>query len=169
MPTSSASAVSDFAPSRARYTSSVMPKRLAYLNDAAQEQCLGWRNDFSDGLGYHWAMAFPRHDWYLKQWLRASNKKQADLERDLELNKAKVSLTANGKQPYDRELINAIADYLNVRPYELLMHPDDAMAIRQLQASAERIVTIVHDAELAAKKRGADPSEAVLGRTGTEG
>lgn len=112
-------------------------------------------------------MAAPRHDWYLKQWLKASGKKQADLEKDLDLNKAKVSLTANGKQPYDRDLINLVADYLNLKPYELLMHPDDAMAIRQLQASAGRIVTIVHDAEEAAKKRGSEPS--ILARTGTDG
>ena len=111
-------------------------------------------------------MAAPRHDWYLKQWLKACGKKQADLEKDLELNKAKVSLTANGKQPYDRDLVNLIADYLHLKPYELLMHPDDAMAVRQLQASAERIVTIVHDAEEAAKKRGSSP---LLGMTGTDG
>lgn len=103
-------------------------------------------------------MAVPRHDWFLKQWLKALKKRQADLERDLELNKAKVSLTANGKQPYDRDLVNLVADYLNLRPYELLMHPDDAMAIRQLQASAEQIVTIVHDAEDAAKLRGDAPA-----------
>lgn len=131
--------------------------------------CLAGRNDFGSVWRYDWGMAAPRHDWYLKQWLRSLGKKQADLERDLELNKAKVSLTANGKQPYDRDLINDIADYLSLRPYELLMHPDDAMAIRQLQATAQRIVTIAHDAEEAAKKRGVDPSESILGRTGTDG
>lgn len=100
-------------------------------------------------------MASPRHDWYLRQWLRALHKRQADLERDLGLNKSKVSLTARGKQPYDRDLINAVANYLNLRPHELLMHPDDAMAIRRLQATAEQIVTIAHDAEEAAKRRSA--------------
>jgi hypothetical protein len=39
-------------------------------------------------------MRTPRHDWFLKEWLRASNKKQADLVNDLEWNKAKASLLA---------------------------------------------------------------------------
>ncbi len=84
-------------------------------------------------------MAPPRHDWYLKQWLRTLRKKQSDIVRDLDWNKAKVSLTANGKQAYDRDDVNAIADYLNLRPYELLMHPDDAMALRRLRAEMVRL------------------------------
>lgn len=88
-------------------------------------------------------MAEPRHDWYLSQWLRTLHKKQADLVRDLDLNKAKVSLTANGKQPYDRDLINAVATYLNLRPYELLMHPDDAMNLRRLREDVIRMASTV--------------------------
>ncbi len=84
-------------------------------------------------------MADPRHDWYLKDWLRTLHKRQADLVGDLELNKAKVSLTANGKQPYDRDLVNQVADYLNLRPYELLMHPSDAMGLRRLRAEMVRL------------------------------
>lgn len=92
-------------------------------------------------------MAAPRHDWYLKQWLKTLGKSQADIARDLEMNKAKVSLTANGKQPYDRDDINAISEYLNLAPFELLMHPADAMSMRQLRATAEEIVTLAHDGE----------------------
>lgn len=84
-------------------------------------------------------MVAPRHDWYLKQWLDALNKKQSDIVRDLDWNKAKVSLTASGKQAYDRDDVNAIADYLHLRPYELLMHPDDAMALRRLRAEMIRL------------------------------
>lgn len=89
-------------------------------------------------------MAAPRHDWFLKQWLRSLDKKQADIVRDLDWNKARVSLTASGKQPYTRDDINEIADYLNLRPYELLMHPDDAMRLRRLR---DEIVRLAHDAE----------------------
>lgn len=89
-------------------------------------------------------MAPPRHDWYLKQWLRTLGKKQADIVNDLEWNKAKVSLTASGKQPYSRDEVNEIADYLNLRPYELLMHPDDAMALRRLRAE---MIRLAHDEE----------------------
>lgn len=89
-------------------------------------------------------MAEPRHDWYLAQWLKHLHKKQADIVRDLDWNKAKISLTASGKQPYTRDDVNEIAAYLNLHPYELLMHPEDAMAMRQLRASAEEIVTLAH-------------------------
>lgn len=84
-------------------------------------------------------MVAPRHDWYLKEWLRAVGKSQADMARDLDWNKAKVSLTANGKQAYDREDINEVSAYLNIAPYELLMHPADAMSLRRLRQDAARI------------------------------
>lgn len=90
----------------------------------------------------------PRYDIYLTEWIRASKKKQADVVRDLEWNKAKVSLIASGKQQYMRDDVNELARYLNARPYELLMHPDEAMALRQLQASAKEVVTLAHDADL---------------------
>lgn len=84
-------------------------------------------------------MAAPRHEWYLREWLRASQKKQEDIVRDLGWNKSRVSLMARGIQPYDRDSVNEIAAYLNIRPHELLMHPDDAMAIRRLKAEMIRL------------------------------
>lgn len=89
-------------------------------------------------------MAEPRHDWYLKQWLRYYGKRQSDVARDLDWNKAKVSLTASGKQAYTRDDVNEIADYLNLRPYELLMHPDDAMRLRRLR---EEMIRLAHESE----------------------
>lgn len=105
---------------------------------------------------YHAGMAAPRHDWYLKQWLRTLNKKQADIVSDLEWNKAKVSLTASGKQPYTRDDVNEIAEYLNLRPYELLMHPDDAMALRRLRADMIRLAHEQEDREAKAADEGDD-------------
>lgn len=136
---SAAKAVSDFAPVRLRYASSVMPVCLDHLNVRLQANCLVGRNDVIAAAQYHRGMAQPHHDWYLKEWLRTLGKKQADLARDLDMNKAKVSLTASGKQPYDRDDINAISAYLHLRPYELLMHPDDAMTLRRLRETAVRI------------------------------
>lgn len=89
-------------------------------------------------------MARPTHDWYLKEWLHTLKKRQADLVRDLDMNKAKVSLTAAGKQPYNRDDVNLIADYLNLRPYELLMHPDEAMTLRRLRTD---MIRLAHEAE----------------------
>lgn len=84
-------------------------------------------------------MAAPRHAWHLEAWLRFARKKQADLVRDLEMNKAKVSLLVNQKQPYDQDDISTISSYLGIEPYELLMHPNEAAALRRLRASAEQI------------------------------
>lgn len=121
-----------------------MADGLDPLNQSAQAESLGWRNDFGDGGGYYGGMAAPRHDWFLKDWLRATNKKQSDIVRDLDWNKAKVSLMARGLQAYTREEVNELADYLNIRPHELLMHPDDAHAIRRLRAD---MIRLAHETE----------------------
>jgi len=81
-------------------------------------------------------MAAPDHDWYFKEWLAYAGKKQADVARDLEWNKARVSLMIRGEQQYTREAINEIAAYLNIAPFELLMHPEDAAALKRLRSSA---------------------------------
>lgn len=83
--------------------------------------------------------AQPAHDWYLAEWLRYFGKKQADLERDLEWNKSKASLMYNYEQRYHRDDINQVADWLHLKPHELLMHPDDAMALRRMKESALKI------------------------------
>lgn len=84
----------------------------------------------------------PQFDWYLKEWLAALQKRQADIVRDLGWNKARISLMLRGKQPYDRDSINELATYLNLSPHELLMHPEDAMALRRMRRDAERFVKI---------------------------
>lgn len=103
-----------------------------------QEKSLVRRND-RIAWGWYYLHMIPRHDMYLKDWLKALGKRQADVARDLEWNKAKVSLLAAGKQQYMRDDINQLAEYLHLHPYELLMHPDDAMAFRRLKESAIRI------------------------------
>lgn len=47
----------------------------------------------------------------------------------------KTSELVNGKQRYNRDVVNEAAIALNLKPYELLMHPQDAMEIRQLHQS----------------------------------
>lgn len=87
-------------------------------------------------------MAKPAHDWHLVEWLATLRKRQADLVRDLDWNKAKASLMARGLQPYTRDEVNELAAYLNIQPFELLMHPEDAMAYRRLRHAAEAMVQI---------------------------
>lgn len=98
-------------------------------------------------------MAAPQHDWYLKEWLRVCEKKQADVVKDLDWNKAKVSLMARGLQPYTREEVNELALYLNIHPHELLMHPDDAMAIRRLRSEMIRLAHETEKVETEGQKR----------------
>lgn len=98
-------------------------------------------------------MAAPSLDWYLKDWLRTLGKKQADIVRDLDWNKARVSLMIRGEQQYTRDSVNELAIYLNLAPHELLMHPDDAMAIRQLRRDALRIVEATDRFEQASEDR----------------
>lgn len=113
--------------------------RLDHLNADRNIFCLARRNDFDGAGDYPWWMAPPFHDWYLKEWLSTLRKKQADVARDLDWNKARVSLMIRGEQQYTRDAINELSAYLNIKPHELLMHPDDAMALRRLREDAIKI------------------------------
>lgn len=135
-----ASCVRDIAPSRFRYCASVdMHCGLDRLNYEGKQNRLAQRNALFARWCYDCEMALPRNDWYLKEWLRTLGKKQSDIVNDLDWNKAKVSLTASGKQPYTRDDVNEISLYLNLLPYELLMHPEDAMALRRLRQEMMRL------------------------------
>lgn len=107
----------------------------------AQAFRLGQRNDTCTRISYNRRMAGSRYNWYLAEWLDEMRIKQSFVAKELEWNKAKVSLTAAGKQPYSRDDLSAVADLFNLEPYELLMHPRDAMALRQLRAMAEQIAS----------------------------
>src|SRR4249919_667409 len=120
-----------------------MLEMISLSKRSLQAPILGRRNDRFVSISYPWRMA-PGHDWYLKEWLLTLGKKQADIVRDLDWNKARVSLMLRGKQPYDRDSINELAAYLHLKPHELLMHPSDAMALRKLR---EEAVKIAHSAE----------------------
>lgn len=122
----------------------LMPICLDYLNGNAQAKSFACLNAIPERVRYYGRMAEPRHDWYLKEWLAHYGKRQADIVRDLDWNKARVSLTASGKQPYTRDDVNEVALYLNLKPFELLMHPDDAMALRRLRAD---MIRLAHEAE----------------------
>lgn len=90
------------------------------------------------GLSYHPIML----DWYLKDWLAATGSTQADLVRRTDYPKAKVSDLVTGKQRYNRDILNDIALALNIKPHELLMHPEDAMALRRMKSLAEEMVRV---------------------------
>jgi hypothetical protein len=146
MPSFMLRSVSEGAPARFKYSLSVITAGLASLNRELQAESLARRNAFSGQGGYPVRMSSPpQHDWYLKEWLRATGKKQKDLVKDLDWNKSKASLMVRGLQAYTKEEVNQVADYLNIRPWELLMLPEDAFALRRWRAE---MIRIAHDPDL---------------------
>lgn len=83
-------------------------------------------------------------DWYFNEWLAETNTSQADIVRLTDYPKAKVSDLSTGKQRYNRDILNDIAKALKIRPFELLMHPQDAIAQRQMLQAVEKFVKIPH-------------------------
>lgn len=81
----------------------------------------------------------PRFDWFIGDWLASKNMTQADLCRATGFPKAKVSELVNGISRYNRDVVNAVAKALHIYPYELLMHPDDANALKRLRETAMTI------------------------------
>lgn len=80
-----------------------------------------------------------KHRWYLSEWASAQGKRQADAQRDLNWNKGTTSLLWNGLQRYTQDLVEEASIWLDIEPYELLMHPDEAMALRRLRETAFQI------------------------------
>lgn len=79
-------------------------------------------------------------DWYLQEWAAELGKKQADLVSDLGWLKNAAHRIWHGKQPYRRDILNQVARWLNIEPFELLMPPKEALSLRRLRESAAAIV-----------------------------
>lgn len=73
-------------------------------------------------------------------------------------SKATMSQLYNGTQDYSPKILAEAAEALNAEPFELLMHPERAMAMRQLRTTAAEIV-----------RSEPAPIETPARRTGTEG
>lgn len=85
-------------------------------------------------------MSRAEADWYLQEWLTHSGKIQSSLVTELGWDKARANFLFHGKQPFKRSDLAAVAKWLNIEPYELLLPPDKALAIRRLYQSAQAIV-----------------------------
>jgi len=100
------------------------------------------------------------HHWFLPEWAESLGKTQADAIRELGWAKATASDLWNAKQRYTQDLVDEVSGWLAIRPYELLMSPEQAMAIRRLRQEAVRIA---HDTDIP------EPAPRSIPRTGTEG
>lgn len=78
-------------------------------------------------------------DWHLQEWMEAAGKKQADLVRDLGWTRRKASEVFNGDQPYKRDMLNEVAGWLALEPYELLLSPGRAAQLRHFERAAVAI------------------------------
>lgn len=78
-------------------------------------------------------------DWHLQAWATRLGKKQADLVTKLDIHKTTAHRLWTGKQPYRRDFVVKIARWLEIEPYELLMDPDEAVALRRLRETAFQI------------------------------
>lgn len=102
------------------------------------------RNDFASTVSHNRNMArrgVPTQiNWFLKEWMDHLEVNQAEMIRRTSWSKASASQLYNNKQDYSPKLVNEAALALNVAPYELLMKPEAAMALRRLRADALRVV-----------------------------
>lgn len=86
-------------------------------------------------------------DWRLQAWMAFRAKRQADMVRDLGWSRRKASEVYNGDQQYKRDLVNELAAWLQLEPYELLLSPEEAIRLRQIREAAGVIAGLPHTAE----------------------
>lgn len=106
-------------------------------------------NDYGGPLPHPSAMARKRstpptlrgHRWYLAEWAADAGKKQADAQRDLGWPKSTASNLWNGKQRYTQDHIDEVSEWLNVEPFELLVPPNEAKAMRAFRQAARAIAS----------------------------
>jgi transcriptional regulator with XRE-family HTH domain len=78
--------------------------------------------------------------WHLREWMDHLNVKQRDMVERAGWSKATASQLYNGDQDYSPRVVAQAAVALHVAPFELLMKPEQAMALRRLREGALRVV-----------------------------
>ncbi|WP_414712502.1 hypothetical protein [Sphingobium sp.] len=99
--------------------------------------------------------------------MRACGVTQAKLGELMDVNKTTISHLVNSQIDYNPEYIRDVALALQIEPFELLLPPERAMALRQYRSSAEQIVTLAHDAD--EQQKSTAKSALSDARTGTSG
>jgi transcriptional regulator with PAS, ATPase and Fis domain len=80
----------------------------------------------------------PRHDWYLKEWLDTLECTVTQLRERTEWTHRIASQLVNRKPRWNRDHLSQAATALHLDAWELLMHPSDAMEVRQLRSQVLR-------------------------------
>jgi transcriptional regulator with XRE-family HTH domain len=79
-------------------------------------------------------------NWFLKEWMDLLGVNQTTMRERTGWSKATASQLYNNKQDYSPKVVNEAAQALNIAPFELLMRPETAMALRRLRQDALRVV-----------------------------
>ncbi len=102
-------------------------------------------------------------NWYLREWMEACGLKgrgsQVKMQELTGWSKATMSQLYSGQQDYSPKIVNDAARALNAEPWELLMPPERAMAMRRWREDAIRI----------AAETGKPAEVVALRKTGTDG
>ena len=114
----------------------------------------------ADGGG----MAENLHDWYLTDWMATLRVRNADIERATGWDRRKVSFLVTGRQMFTRDTLDGIARALHLEPWELLLPPDRARRMRQLEADVDGV--ILRAAEAKRPYRDDSPPPLPIRRTG---
>jgi len=83
------------------------------------------------------------HQWYLAEWAARLDVRQRDAVEKLGWSKAQASDLFTGKQRYTQDLVDEVSAWLQLAPYELLMPPEQAMAIRAMRGAADKAGPVV--------------------------
>ncbi|MBX4388564.1 hypothetical protein K4H03_20985, partial [Mycobacterium tuberculosis] len=73
------------------------------------------------------------------EWMKTLDMKNKDLQEQCGWTVRITNQRINRKIRWHRDHLNLAAKALNIYPYELLIPPEDAMAIRRLRSDAIRI------------------------------
>lgn len=84
--------------------------------------------------------------WYLTEWMDTLRVRQSHMIDRAGWSKTTASLLYNRQQDYSPRLVEEASAALNIAPFELLLHPEDAMAIRRMRESAVTIAADRHHA-----------------------
>lgn len=84
-------------------------------------------------------MASIRHDWYLREWVDVLDCTITELRERTGWTHRIASELVNRKIRWNRDHLSEAAFALHVEPFELLMPPQDAFALRRLRKDAIRI------------------------------
>lgn len=68
-------------------------------------------------------------------------KKQTHLQSELGWSNGNANALFHGKTRYHQDTLAQAAAWLEIEPYEMLMHPTVALSMRRLRQSAEAIVS----------------------------